>query len=206
MPKNQVLVYCLWHVEIWDMRCMFQVFAMLWFLFVGLQISALHAVDHLSPSVESRFWLGLWISSFCQLNHVKIIFNCWIMRPVFSLWKYNLSARIILNPAKICLVKVIFFHTLHPFSTHFTDMEVSWNRGTPSHHPFLVGIFHYKSSIPKCSHLWKPPYRAEDVDQAPQGALCAACHAVAQETDRFSQPWGARTINSWGDVEKKHRN
>jgi len=38
--------------------------------------------------------------------------------------------------------------------------------------------------------------RAEDVEpsifsafsEAPQGALCAACHAVAQETDRFSQP------------------
>ena len=29
----------------------------------------------------------------------------------------------------------------------YIHMEVSWNRGTPSYHPFEIGIFHYKPSI-----------------------------------------------------------
>ena len=41
------------------------------------------------------------------------------------------------------------------------DMGVSINGGTPSHHPFLVGIFPYKpykASIWNYPHLWTPPY------------------------------------------------
>ena len=37
-------------------------------------------------------------------------------------------------------------------------MEVSWNRGTPSYHPFPDGIFHYKPTILGIPHLWKPPH------------------------------------------------
>ena len=32
------------------------------------------------------------------------------------------------------------------------------HRGTPSSHPFLVGIFRYKPSILGYHHLWKPAY------------------------------------------------
>ena len=37
-------------------------------------------------------------------------------------------------------------------------MVVSWNRGTPSHHPLLDGILHYnKPSDLMIAHLWTPP-------------------------------------------------
>ena len=36
-------------------------------------------------------------------------------------------------------------------------MVVSWNRSTPSYHPFN-GIFHSKPSSLGCPHIWKPPY------------------------------------------------
>ena len=36
-------------------------------------------------------------------------------------------------------------------------MEVSWNGGTPSYHPFIDGISPYKLSIWGYPHLWKPP-------------------------------------------------
>ena len=39
-----------------------------------------------------------------------------------------------------------------------SHMEVSWNRGIPSHHPFLDGIFPYKPSYWGIPHLCKPPY------------------------------------------------
>ena len=34
----------------------------------------------------------------------------------------------------------------------YYDMKVSWNRGTPSHHPNFSGIFHDKPSIPGYPH------------------------------------------------------
>ena len=39
-------------------------------------------------------------------------------------------------------------------------MEVSWNRGTPSHHPFLIGIFRYKPAIWGIPPLWNPHIRS----------------------------------------------
>ena len=39
------------------------------------------------------------------------------------------------------------------FPLDIVYVEVSWNRATPSHHPFLDGIFPYKPSI-----LGYPPF------------------------------------------------
>ena len=49
------------------------------------------------------------------------------------------------------------------YLTYIHIMEVSWNRSTPSHHPFLLGIFDVSLTIHKPS-IWiapfmnKPPY------------------------------------------------
>ena len=45
-----------------------------------------------------------------------------------------------------------------------THMEVSWNGGTPSHHPFEIGISHFKPSIWGYPHLWTTPYKCQRVD------------------------------------------
>ena len=39
----------------------------------------------------------------------------------------------------------------------YVQMVVSWNRGTPSHHPFLDGIFSINHPLWGYPHLWKPP-------------------------------------------------
>ena len=38
------------------------------------------------------------------------------------------------------------------------EMEVSWNRGTPSHHPFFKGCSIIRGIHLGYPHLWKPPY------------------------------------------------
>ena len=39
-----------------------------------------------------------------------------------------------------------------------THMEVSINGGTPRHHPFIDGIFSYKTiQLLGYPHLWEPP-------------------------------------------------
>ena len=85
-----------------------------------------------------------------------------------------------------CLVLPTYLHTnIGAFSIDFlmlfhaskaikSDMEVSWNRGTPSHHPFLDGIFHYKPSsygdapIDGNLHMdwWLPTGSSDDLELA----------------------------------------
>ena len=83
-----------------------------------------------------------------------------------------------LNRWTICLLDVMFFPwyevsgRLHLWETGLSEnrlllvttnwerddqpanFEVSWNRGTPSHHPFLDGVFPYKPTIFGYPHWW----------------------------------------------------
>ena len=67
---------------------------------------------------------------------------------------------------------------MFPFSSEKKKkhMGVSWNSGTPSHHPFLHGfswISHYQPSILGTPHLWNPPY---------------TCHLTNNASTSFLQP------------------
>ena len=149
------------------------------------QLSMLWFISHHQSNPD----FGLWISSFFPLNHVMRN----NIKPLnhassFQLVKIQFICQNHLESSFSWLVNAsdsaIFIH-FPIFSTHFTDIsDIS---------------------------------RAEDVEpsifsafsEAPQGALCAACHAVAQETDRFSQPWGVAArisgdflIDTWKMLRK----
>ena len=54
------------------------------------------------------------------------------------------------------------------YLTYIHIMEVSWNRSTPSHHPFFLGIFHVSLTIHKpSSYLNSPIYE--------QTTICILC-------------------------------
>ena len=73
-----------------------------------------------------------------------------ISKLVFSLGWVDMKSRI--NPAKTAPILLVFLE--NGVSSY---LVVSWNRGTPSHHPFLDGIFPSKPSIRGIPHLWKRP-------------------------------------------------
>ena len=62
--------------------------------------------------------------------------------------RYNPSPSESTDEKEILLPTTFFGHV---------QMEISRNQATPSSHPFLDGIFHYKPSIWGYPHLQKPP-------------------------------------------------
>ena len=69
---------------------------------------------------------------------------------------------------------------------------VSWNRGTPSHHPFLDWISPYKPTIFRYPYLWKPPYiqfylyiQWVAVSTHPK-TICQRTHVCVYEEDELS--------------------
>ena len=72
-------------------------------------------------------------------------------------------------------------------TTIHKHLEVSWNRGTPSHHPNFHGIFPNKNhpAIGVAPILWKPPY------VVPVGFAVASPESVIWEH------WQIRDQGSW---------
>ena len=68
-------------------------------------------------------------------------------------------------------------------------MVVSWNRGTPSSHPFLDGIFPYEpTSYWGPPWLWKPPYNHNR--GTPKSSILVGCSLINQPF------WGTSIVGS----------
>ena len=62
-----------------------------------------------------------------------------------------------LPPEWGCWLPLFSYWTDQKYQRYPKEIEVSWNGGTPSYHPFIDGISPYKLSIWGYPHLWKPP-------------------------------------------------
>ena len=112
----------------------------------------------------------------------RLIVNNWIMLIIESLWMYmpqiSLPEFVQFVQGKIEHLRIFnsrnggFNRQIYQMS-HFPvdpwhpcvvmiewENPSSWNRATPSHHPFIAGIFpeiHHPSSLLGYRHVWNPP-------------------------------------------------
>ena len=114
------------------------------------------ALDHIGPW-QSLQWL--WFPEgpknsrvSCRITRATLTSLAEIARPA---GRYNPSPSESTDEKEILLPTTFFGHV---------QMEISRNKATPSSHPFLDGIFHYKPSIWGYPHLQKPPNMPENFE------------------------------------------
>ena len=106
-----------------------------------VQMHAIYAIHHFFR--RSQFWT----LSPSRPSMLQCLQHQWFGSPDGKPWDMGLQEDCRWGP-NLREESVFFFHG--------GNMEVSWNRGTPSHHPFN-GIFPYKPSILRYPHFMETP-------------------------------------------------
>ena len=160
---------------------------MFWTLLSWRLIVALRQFNKATPYVVDGHKASLfWDALECPRMHIIVyiyiyiyLLICIITQVIMSLYDlvskmlnpmithglmrvnhYHCPPRLYLLEGSVLNLSCPCFFRVEAESNVFISfhMEVSWNRGIPSYHPFEIGLFHYRPSILGYLHCGNPLY------------------------------------------------
>ena len=87
----------------------------------------------------------------------------WGKTPIWNTWFFQSMVGILQYCSCLSQLASLCSMAMGQAEAITLHMELSWNGGTPSHHPFIDGIFHYRpSSYGVPPWLWTPSYESRN--------------------------------------------